>query len=127
MKLQFLKDDTSDNGIVRLFEFSIKDAFAFQLELMSLAEEECNEVAVHKLPFIKAIDDTRLTLWGNHWDQSMVLSKAPASFDCRLTSATWQRIAELIEPFKSGDVCCYQWLTGVAGEFPLLFSSDGNW
>jgi hypothetical protein len=55
-----------------------------------------------------------------------VVRVGPAAFECRLTAATWDNVAGLIEPFAEGSGG-HQWLAGSPGEAAVLLSPSGQW
>lgn len=126
MKLEILTRGPRDRPLVRLYAFTPTEAQRFQTDLAALASGRVDSVAVHDLPFIEAIDASRLFLRVKSWDQSLVRGTLPGEFECGFTRETWHHAAGLVEPFLES-ASGFQWLAGAPGEASLLLSVDGQW
>lgn len=125
MQLDFLSDDDSDCPLIRLYRFTPVEVVKLHDAVVELATRRIQEIVVHQLPFVEAIDGCQLTLCASSLDQS-VMKMNTSTFECRLTSETWDNVAGLIEPFAEG-AGGYQWLAGSPDHAALLMSFTGDW
>ena len=125
MRLEYLLDGSVDCPLIRLFDFTPAEAAAFGLTVANLASGRVEQIAVHKLAGVEAVGGCELLLLLRGWDQAVV-QVGPVSFECGLTTSTWENVAGLVEPFIAGSGG-YQWLAGVPGEASLLLSASGQW
>jgi hypothetical protein len=125
MKLDYLHDAGDRRSIVRLYDFTTDEALQFMKAIEALASEAEQQICVHSLPGISAVDGCKLSLVRKFWDQG-ILKTGPTEFECGFTSGTWDNIAGLIKPFADA-ADGHQFLSGSPGEAELLFSPSGNW
>jgi hypothetical protein len=125
MKLEYLASSSSDCPLIRLFDFTRAEAAELCSIVAKRASGELEEVAIDELPFVTAIEGCRLTLVASAWDAGVV-QEPDGSFSCRLSPATWDNVAALIEPFAN-DATGYQWLVGMPGDAAILLSVNGQW
>jgi hypothetical protein len=126
MKLEYIpEDDSEDTPLVRLYDFDIADAGKLRKAFSDLASESSQFLELHNADFIEAINDCRLTLAVNHWDQGLSRIGEPATFRCALTAGSWDNIVGLTEPFTQPGSHGFQWLN--ATDVQLLLSYDGRW
>ena len=125
MKLEYLASGSSDCPLIRLYDFTRVEAAELSSSVMNLANGELREVAVDELPFVTSIEGCQLAIVAGTWDAGVV-QKPDGSFICRLTPATWDNVAGLIEPFAN-DATGYQWIVGTPGEAAILLSANGQW
>jgi hypothetical protein len=123
MLLEYLSDGSPDCPLIRLYQFTTEEVVELRSAVVELAIEQTREIAVHELPYVKALAGCQLTLCVSSFDQS-VLQVDACSFECRFTEETWANIAFLIESFAKGNVGS-QWM---ADNTPaLLLSWTGEW
>ncbi|HLN33153.1 MAG TPA: hypothetical protein VK395_35815 [Gemmataceae bacterium] len=115
-----------DCPLVRLYDFTLPEASQLLLAILELANGTSARVAVHELPGVQPVGACQLFLCQRRWDQAMVRTCAPATFECGFTIETWDNVAGLVEPFAQ-DSSGFQWLAQVPGEAALLLSADGRW
>ena len=125
MKLDDLSASLPDETIVRLFGFTTAEAEKFLAVLKNLTAGKADQVAVHELPYVEAVEGCKLRLRVRSWDQSMS-QVGPSAFECGYTTGTWDNLAGLVEPFIAGSAG-YQWLAGGSGQLSLLLSPSEKW
>ncbi|SRR6266568_359779 len=125
MKLDYLADGSPDCPLLRLYDFTSIEADKFLAAVSSLALGTAERVEVHRLPFVEAVGACSLALVRRSWDQAVV-RLGPSTFECGLTSRTWDNVGFLVEPFAAG-AGGFQWLAGSPGEAAILFSVSGRW
>lgn len=125
MKPEYLPDDSADDALIRLYDFTPAEVRRLQSAIGDLAAGVTQSVAVHELPSVVPIDGCRLTFVRQKWDGAVV-QRGPNQFECGFTADTWDNIAGLVEPFVN-ESTGFQWLAGVPGEASILLSRDGQW
>lgn len=125
MKLEFLPEGSLDCPLLRLYDFTQAEAGELLAAVRSLASGTTERVDIDRLPFVEPVANCRLAFLCRSWDQA-VLRVASSSFECGLTSGTWDNVAGLIEPIAEGSGG-FQWLAGIPGEAALLLSESGQW
>jgi hypothetical protein len=128
MKLEYLADGSPDCPLIRLYDFTQVEAGRLLDVLTDLAADRCEQVPVHKLPWVQPLGDCHLTFRVGSWDQAVVRKAGILDFACGFTNGTWDNVAALVEPFAGG-AGGFQWLAGVPGETALLLTSStsGQW
>jgi hypothetical protein len=125
MKLDYLADGSPNCPLLRLYDFTPVEAGRLRAAVSELANEVTGEVDVHRLPFVDAVDEIRLTLV--RMSRELGLSRvASQEFECGFTANTWDNVAGLIEPFATS-AQGFQWLVELPGETGLLLSASGQW
>ena len=124
MKLDCLRG-TGGLPILRLYDCDDDEAAQFMSAVRLLGSGREQKILVHALPYVIAINGCGLTLVQKSWDQA-ILKTGPVEFECGFTTATWDNIADLLEPFVDGSHG-YQIISGSPGEAELLFSASGDW
>ncbi len=124
MLLEFLPEGSPCCPLIRLFEFSPHVATRLHAVVIDLAQGRREQVLIHQLPGVVPIGGCELAFGIRAWDQA-VIQTGPFAFHYRLTVATWDNVAGLIEPFMT-DRNGYQWLAQ-GGEAALLLSVSGQW
>jgi hypothetical protein len=123
VKLEFLPD--GHPPLIRLYNFTRKDACHLVEILDSLANGTTDTVALERDIGIEAVGGCQLTLsvgtrdWG-------VRAKNSVAFEGVLTRHAWEEVARLADLFCSSESSGFQWLTG-KGAALLLLSRDGRW
>jgi hypothetical protein len=125
MRLEHLPDGSPDCPLIRLYDFTPAEARQLLATVAALASGTARRVEVHRLPFVEAVADCRLTLTVDPRDRA-VCRRGPAGFECGFTPDTWDNVGGLIEPFAEG-AAGFQWLAGPPGEAALLLSARGDW
>ncbi|MBI1345878.1 hypothetical protein GC163_06275 [bacterium] len=122
MKLDFI----ADCAILRLSEFSPDEVRRFRDELNNLMAGDIPILAVHELPFLNAVSDCELILACDRQETGLKHT-GPSQFTCRWSSATWDNIIGLLDPFVEGSLG-FQWLNGPRDTgLSWLISKDGTW
>jgi len=122
MKLDFI----ADCAMLRLSEFSADEVRRFRDELSRLIAGQISSLAVHELPFVNAASDCELILACDRQETGLEYT-GPSQFTCGWSSATWDNIIGLLEPFIEGS-SGYQWLSGPRDTgISWLISKDGTW
>lgn len=127
MRLEFLPDGSEARPLVRLYDFTAQEARDLRKLLERLAEEKDQAVALHKLPWIQAID-CGLTLKVGKSNTGIRRAPKPTELECVLRPAGWEGAVGLVEPFGLDESANagYQWLDE-SGDVRLLISRDGAW
>jgi hypothetical protein len=126
MNLEYLTDGLLDGPLIRLYHFTAVEAALLLSAVTDLASGAAEKIDVDRLPYVEPVGSCRLALVSWPWDQAITRENEPAGFVCKLTHASWDNVAGLVEPFASGSVG-FQWLVGASGEAALLLSSSGHW
>ncbi|MFH2064213.1 MAG: hypothetical protein ABIK15_03310 [Pseudomonadota bacterium] len=124
MKLEYIPEGSTDCPLIRLYEFESSEAKEFHGLLTRLANGELNQVALHDLPFIAAIQECSLNLIADENNKGISLIN-DNNFECLLTVDNWSIVADLVVPFFDGTKG-FQWLDET-GEISLLLSPSGKW
>lgn len=122
MTLEYLPDVP----LIRLFEFTPAEAARFEAAVVRLAAGDVERVDVHALEGVRSVGNCRLTFVVRPWDQAVVRTAGPATFECGFTAAEWDNVAGRIEPLTRGG-SGFQWLASLPGEADILISMDGQW
>jgi len=125
MTLDYLYDGSTGYRLLRLYDFTPAEAGRLLATVAALRSEAVERVEVHRLPFVAALGNCRLTLVRRAWDQAVV-RVGPSAFECGFTAGTWDNVAGLGEPFAAG-AAGFQWLAESPGEAALLISVSGEW
>lgn len=125
MKLEFLPDGSTDCPLIRLFDFTQKEAAWLHGLLVNLSTGLLQSVALHDHPNVEAIGHCELNL---RCGQSYrgVMQIEPWVFDCVLTPVGWDNMAGLVAPFCDDATTGFQWLCGKT-RIKLLLTKDGHW
>jgi hypothetical protein len=127
MKLEYLAEGSADCPLLRLYDFTSDEAKQLLIAVTGLATGSLERVDVERLPFVEPVEDCRLCLVRSPWDRAVVRI-GPSAFECGFTSARWDNVAGLIEPFaEEGSVGGFQWLATSPGEVAFLLSPSGKW
>jgi hypothetical protein len=128
MKIEFLKDGSIDCPLIRIFGNEPASAAQLASAFRRLAKRKTDVIAIHEMPGFQPIGGCKLFVRINSEDKG-VQSLNTSTFECLLTSDSWGRVAELVDPFTEqleGDR--HQWLDETS-EISLLISSSelGKW
>ncbi len=126
MKLEYLRTDSPDCPLLRLYDFSASEASRLHEVIAALASGASERIELDRLAFVEPLGGCRLTLACLPWDQAVKRVGESAGFECGFTAGKWGQVADLIEPFAAG-TSGFQWLAGAPGEAPLLLSACGDW
>ena len=126
MKLDYLGSGSLDCPLVRLYDFTPGEAMKLHRAISRLAENVVDQIAVHEMRTVQAVEGCRLVFRVREWDHGIVRCGTPCDFECGFTRGTWDNVAGLVEPFAEGGGG-FQWLAGAPGEASLLLSVDGKW
>jgi hypothetical protein len=126
MKLEYLARGSADCPLIRLYDFTPVEAGKLHAAIADLTRGSCEEVEIHRQPWIEPLRSCSLSFGVCARDQGLLLKSPPANFECRFTAGTWDNVAGLVEPFTEGAIG-FQWLAGILGAGRLLLSVDGFW
>jgi hypothetical protein len=126
MKLEYLPAGSPDCPLIRLFDFTPSEANQLLGVISQLAEGKADRLAIHNLPFVTSVNGCQLSLCVRSWQQGVIQTAKPASFECGFPKGIWEDIAGLVEPFTR-EVSGFQWLAGVPGQANLLLTTTGQW
>ncbi|MEI8380715.1 MAG: hypothetical protein WCJ09_11335 [Planctomycetota bacterium] len=125
MKIEFLQDGSPDCPLIRLFDFTQRQANQLQQALLGLLSS-ASSVAIQEPAFVESVENCQLTFEVGRQDDGIIRIATTREFICQLTPKTWEEIAALLEPFVIGE-CGYQWLVRHQGDANLLLSTTGHW
>jgi hypothetical protein len=125
MKLEFLPSGAADCPLVRLFSFTPEEAGHLHQLLVGLSKGAVQSISLREDRAVDSIGGCELRLQQGKTDRG-VLQTGQASFDCVLTHAGWDNMAELVEPFRNTKTAGFQWLCERT-KIKLLLSKDGRW
>ncbi len=128
MKLEYVREGAPECPLIRLFDFTVEEVEQLREIINQLALGKRQRIEIHNLSWIESIGNCRLTFFMQSWDQGVVKKKGndENNFECGFTTATWDNIEGLVEPFINGSGG-FQWLASVPGETDILLSRDGQW
>ena len=127
MRLEYLRDGSSDCPLIRLYDFDARAVIVLRDLVVELAEGSRRELAVHDLPDVDALGGCQLVLEVGTRNRGVIPERSPTSFRCVLTDASWENVAGLMGPFcEPGASGGFQWLSD-EGKVSLLLSGDGHW
>lgn len=127
MRLEYLPDGSPDCPLIRLYDLDPRAVIVLRGRVVELAGGSRRELAVHDLPDVEAVGGCQLVFEVGGRSIGVIPGPSPNSFRCILTDASWENVAELIEPFcEPGQRAAFQWLSD-EGNVSLLLSSDGHW
>ena len=126
MKLEYIAEGLPEGPLIRLYDFSTEEVIELHKAITSLASGNLDRIELDQLAYIESIDDCRLALFCQAWDQAVVRCTGVNAFECGLKSGTWDNVAGLIEPFIDGHGG-FQWLVSDPGVAALLISNSGTW
>ena len=126
MKLELIDADTDDaaDQILRLYNFSAVEAARFQQAIHQTLLTEGKPLDLTKLVFIEPLN-CKLVLCLSDKDKG-ITSVGNGEFICELTTAGYETMVELGEPFCNG-VYGFQFLYNIITPIDFLFSVDGAW
>ncbi len=127
MKLEFLDDATQDDAadhVLRLYDFSAVEALGFQQAIHQTLLTEGKPLDLTKLDFIEPLN-CKLVLYLSDMDKGITVV-GNGEFVCELTTAGYETMVELVEPFCNG-VYGFQFLYEIITPIDFLFSVDGAW
>lgn len=125
MKLDSLPNARNALPLIRIYDFTGDEIAQLALAIQNLAAEREQQLELHSMKGVYAIDQCQLTLRVTDHDQAMICIKR-ATFECGFTPGTWDNVAGLLQPFTD-DADGYQWLAEAPGEAYWLVSLTGGW
>jgi hypothetical protein len=94
MRLDYLTDvEPSFNPMVRLYDFDPTQVELIRSHVFALANGSVEEVLVHELRFITAIDNCQLSFKTGAKDLGIRELGGNATLECTLTPETWSKVA----------------------------------
>lgn len=133
MKLEYL-DNISEDGkytdvvadqLVRLFDFDQSEAGKFRDRIKLVLIEQKRALDLQDLDFIKLIN-CKLVMRISDTNLGIVKHNK-TDFTCDLTSASYEQMLELLQPFCENDTNGFQWLYDLDTPVEFLFSPGGSW
>ncbi len=131
MKLEYLaaiNKDHPEDDLVRLFDFDKAEVKALQDVLKERLLREGVSISLNDCAFIQPLNCS-LTLSISPKDMG-IQREVGNEFECRLTTDSYHKIIDLIQPFTADDPQGYQWLYDLdarTSSTEFLFSVDGRW
>lgn len=128
MRIEFLKEGSTDCPLLRIFGNEPYSAAKLAAAFRQLAKRETDTIAIHELPDFQPVEGCNLFARINSEDKG-VRQVDRSSFECLLIPETWERIAELVDPFTEKlEGNRHQWLDETS-EISLLISNSefGKW
>jgi hypothetical protein len=125
MKLEYISEGSADTPLIRLYDCSADQAWRLRSVFSRLAAGTIESFQLHRADFVQPINDCRLTLKTAHWDRGLFKTIEPVTFQCSLTTETWDDVDGLTEPFCQDAAQGYQLLSRT--DIALLLSRDGSW
>ena len=128
MKIEFLKEGSTDCPLLRIFGNEPSSAAQLAAAFRHLAKRQTEEIAIHELPDFHSVEGCRLYAKVNPEDKG-VCQTDNSTFECLLMAETWEKVAELVGPFSEQlEGNRHQWLNETS-EISLLISSNelGKW
>jgi hypothetical protein len=126
MKLEYVAAGAPECPLVRLYDFTPIEVQQLFSAAVDLASDVTRHIEIHRLSFVQSIDNCQLSFLCATYDEAVVQVSESATFECRLTSGTWDNMAGLTQAFlKSTNG--FQWLAVTPGVAALLLSTDGRW
>lgn len=128
MKIEFLKEGSPDCPLIRIFGNQPFSAAKLVSAFRQLATGPIQEIAIHEIPGFLSIEGC-LLFTRRHSENVGVRQLTDTAFECLLSPETWERLAELVDPFtQQHEGVRYQWLDETS-EISLLISSSefGEW
>ncbi|HEY6967970.1 MAG TPA: hypothetical protein VJA94_02105 [Candidatus Angelobacter sp.] len=125
MKLEFLESGSPDCPLIRLYEFTPKEAYQLRRIAIQLARGKETTVRLHEQPNVTAIGGCELLLLQGKEDRG-VSAISSSKFKWILSPAGWLQVANLIRPFSRGAANGDQWLSET-GKVKIVLSCDGRW
>ena len=124
MKLDFLPSGSPDCPLIRIYEFTPKEAYELRRVGLQLARGKETTVRLHEQPNVTAIGECELTLQKGQKDRG-VSEVSSLKFEWILSASGWFQVAGLIRPFSRGVTNGFQWLTQ-PGKVQILLSCNGT-
>ena len=125
MKVELVQRGPRDRPLVRLYEFDQDEARCLRELVKALSTGARTSVALHDERWVESVNGCRLELRLGRWDEGIRKSNL-RDLVCTLTTATWDNIEGLLEPFCRSDAPSFQWLNE-SGDISLLISRTGRW
>jgi hypothetical protein len=126
MRLEFIPFGASDCPLVRLYRFNSIEAGMLMNHMSALSDGTTTTMCLNKQSYIDSVNDCILILVAGGRNRGIEQVGQPATFQCTLTTNSWDNIAGLIEPFARAERAGFQWLDRTS-EISLLLSSEGAW
>jgi hypothetical protein len=125
MKLEFLKNiNRYDEHAIRLSDFNSSQAVLFREVIVCFIASEEIEINLVNIDFIQYVN-CNLTIRISDEDIG-ISTKDQLNFFCNLTTATYQMLIFLLEPFCKKKSKGYQWLYDIDTPIGFLFSAGSD-
>jgi hypothetical protein len=124
MKMEFLREGSSDRGLIRLFSFTPVEAGELHACLVKLASSRDMSPRLEELPFVEAMDRCEFKLLSGKKDRG-IHRTGPFALECVCRAVGWDVMAWRSDPFRQTAAGGFQWLWD-RGRIRLLLSVDGN-
>ena len=97
-------------------------------QVAELAAERIDNFAVHELPGFRSVEGCQLFAQRDIFDYGTRPDREPPIFRCRLRSATWEDIKDMLEPFSDGSYfgASHTFLDN-HGKVQLIISGGRGW
>lgn len=129
MKIEYLANINPahpKDSILRIYDFDSIEACQFRDIISMLAHGSVSRIDLNDIPFVTTVADCHLVLKVGSSDKGVIIL-SENSYDCILTSDSWEDAEGLVAPFCEGNLSGYQWLYNLNTDIELLFSPSGNW
>jgi hypothetical protein len=129
VNLEFFDDGPEGRAIVLLYGGSCEEVSQLRLALRTLAEGVSPRLALHELPFVRAVNGCQLTALVTPTDEG-ARQRPSGAFELALDPEGWFQAEELLEPFERAherpDVPHFQFLNPKPG-LEILYSTHRAW
>lgn len=126
MKLDYIANiNEYGDHVVRLYDFNQELAIKFRAVVMEAIITNKKELDLSAVDFIES-RNCRLTLRISE-ENTGIFTNDNELFFCDLTTAGYEQMINLLEPFCNRDTKGYQWLYDIDTQTDFLFSPGGTW
>src|SRR5262245_51700855 len=120
MKIEYIKDGTSDSPLIRIYGADPKGFSRLTYLFRSLFHCDVSHAAIQELPGFEVVGNCTLTAIIGKQDKGVQRHGSEQDFTWILTPSSWETVADLTEPFReSQDIHFHQWLAGKEARFGL--------
>lgn len=130
MKIEMIKEGSSDCPLIRIYHFSIDEILEFMADINDLIKRKISVLDISNLRGVDAINDLRLSFELYKEDKGLV-SIGKNAYKLILTEDSFISMTEKLEGFcreneSERNDAVYQWLDETS-EISLLLSPSGFW
>lgn len=126
MKLDYINEinEYGDN-LVRLYDFDRLESIKFRNMIVEFVNSGKKQLDLSEIEFIEP-RNCNLILCISEEDEG-ILSDDHINFICNLTTAGYEKMISLLEPFCKRETSGYQFLYDIDSPTDFLFSPAGTW